>query len=218
MPYWVSTLLEFSIIISVIISFQKLSRIRKDYLPFVISLWCSLLGSVISEISIFLWRTNVVSSNFYFIIFCLLILWQFKRWGLFGDKPIVFYSGLGFFIVVWAVDNFIVGTLFNFNPYARIINSMVIVLLSIQLLSSELAASTVSFWKSSIQLILVSYIVLFTVKIVTEFFWQYGMRLGDSFMINIYFLYFYTNFATNLLFTIALLWIPVTTRYSWLSR
>ena len=44
LPYSVSLLLDFSILISVIISLQKLRDVRKEYLPFIVSVWVNLLG------------------------------------------------------------------------------------------------------------------------------------------------------------------------------
>ena len=210
--------MQFSILISVVISFQKVRHVRTDYVPFVISLWFNLFGCIASELAIRYLGSNAVSANCYFIIFCLLILWQFKRWRLFDDRPSDFYVLIAGFVVVWVIDNFIVGSLFVFNPYARIINSMVIVLLSIHLLSSQLTVRQEPFWKSSKQVILVAYILLLTVKIITEIFWQFGSQLGGGFMNNVSFLYQYINFAANLLYAYAMLWIPVTTRYSWPSR
>jgi len=215
LPYSVSVLLDFSILISVIISLQKLRDVRKEYLPFIVSVWVNLLGCIATEIAIYFWRSNGIIANFYFIIFCLLILWQFKRWGLFSDRPAAFYVMLGVFVLVWSVDNLVIGTLYKFNPYARIINSMAIVLLSVHLLSSELVDEAKSFWKSSKQLILMTYILLFTIKMITEFFWQYGIQLGDSFMVSIFLIYQYINFTANLLYAYAMLWIPLTTRYFW---
>ncbi|MFM8813189.1 MAG: hypothetical protein ACKODW_05365, partial [Methylophilaceae bacterium] len=59
---------------------------------------------------------------------------------------------------------------------------------------------------------------LFTIKVITEIFWQYGMQIGDSFLHYIYIVYQIVNFLVNLLYALAVLWIPVTTRYSWPSR
>jgi|LauGreDrversion4_2_1035121.scaffolds.fasta_scaffold75623_3 hypothetical protein len=218
MPYWLSSLLQFSILIAVIIAYMKRRHIHNQYWPFVISIWFNLCGCVASQVANFYFGGNAVTSNIYFIIFCLLVLWQFQRWGLFSDVSKGFYLALAAFIVIWFVDTFIVGSLSAFNPYSRIINSMIIVLFSIQLLSSELLTSETSFWKNSRQLILVAYILLFTIKIITEIFWQFGWQLGDSFVFNIYISYQLINFVVNLLYVIATQWIPTNTRYSWLSR
>lgn len=218
MNYWISVIFSFSIIISVIISCFKLKRISTRYYPFVLAVWFNLLGCIASLVASLVWRNNAVTSNIYFIVFCLLIVWQFKNWGIFGDRTSMFYALVAALVAVWIFDNFLWGSLMEFNPIARVINSMVIVILSIRLLSSELTVAVESFWKSSIRLILCTYVILFTVKIITEFFWQYGIQLGDDFKINIYFLYGCINFLANLMYALAMLWIPVTTRYSWLPR
>ena len=218
MPYWLSSSLQFSILIAVIIAYTKRKHIHKQYFPFIISIWFNLIGCVASQVANFYFGGNAVTSNIYFIIFCLLILWQFQRWGLFSNVSKRFYLALAAFIVIWFVDTFIVGSLSAFNPYSRIINSMIIVLFSIQLLSSELVTSETSFWKNSRQLILVAYVLLFTVKIITEIFWQFGMQLGFTFSNSIYLSYQLINFIVNLLYAIAILWIPTNTRYSWLLR
>jgi hypothetical protein len=94
----------------------------------------------------------------------LLILWQFNQWGLFSKYRHLFQIVLLTFVFVWVIDNFIIGSPFVFNSYARIINSFLIVLMSIQLLSGELLASWESFWKNSVLLVLFSYVIFFCSK------------------------------------------------------
>jgi hypothetical protein len=217
-PYWLNIVLQFSILIAAVIAYLKRKRIHKKYLPFIISVWINLGGCIVNQIANFFFSGNAVSSNIYFIIFCLLVLWQFRCWELFSDRPLAYYILGGLFILVWLFDNLVLGTLFAFNPYARIINSVAIVLMSIHLFSGGLQDQSKVFWKNSKQIILVAYILFFTVKFITEFFWQYGRQLGDSFLINIIICYQGINFFVNLLYALATLWIPVNTRYSWLSR
>jgi|688.fasta_scaffold383719_2 hypothetical protein len=218
MPYWLVVLLEYSIIISIGFSLQKLRHVEKEFIPFIISLWVNFLACIATDFAIYMWEGNAVVSNIYFILFCVLIVWQFKQWGLFSHRPRAFYVVVAMFVLIWSVDNLLLGNLNSFNPYARILNSIVIVLLAIHLLSSELVPTSESFWKSPRQLILVAYILLFTVKLITEVFWQYGMQIGDLFLVYIYILYQIVNFFANLLYSLAVLWIPDTTRYSWPSR
>lgn len=213
MNYWINVASSYSIIISVVISIFKYKRIVNHFWPFAFSLWFNFLGCISSTLAAFFWRSNAIVHNIYFIISCILILWQFDRWGLFSKYRHLFKIVLLTFVFVWVIDNFIIGSPFVFNPYARIINSFLIVLMSIQLLSSELVASWVPFWKNSVLLILVAYIIFFVVKIVTEVAWQFGAMLSDSFMIKVYFFYVYTNFLVNIIYVPAVIWVPVKQKY-----
>jgi hypothetical protein len=144
----------------------------------------------------------------------LLILWQFKQWGLFSKYRHLFQIVLLTFVFIWVIDNFIIGSPFEFNPYARIINSFLIVLMSIQLLSGELLASWESFWKNSVLLILFSYIIFFVVKVLVEVAWQFGTTMSDSFMLITYFSFVFVNFLVNIIYVPAVIWIPVKPRFT----
>ncbi len=214
MSYWMNAALSYCIIISVIISIFKYKRIVNHFRPFVFSLWFNFLGCISSTLAAFFWRSNAIVHNIYFIGICMLVLWQFNQWGLFSKYRHLFKIVLLTFVFVWVIDNFIIGSPFLFNPYARIINSFLIVLMSIQLLSDQLLASWQSFWKNSVLLILFSYIIYFVVKILVEVSWQFGTTMSDSFMITTYFFYSFVNFLVNIIYVPAVIWIPVKPKFT----
>ena len=214
MSYWINAAVSYSIIISVVISCFKYKRIVNHFRPFVFSLWFNFLGCISSTLAAFFWRSNAIVHNIYFIGFCMLVLWQFNQWGLFSKYRHLFKIVLLTFVFVWVIDNFIIGSLFLFNPFARIINSFLIVLMSIQLLSDQSLASWQSFWKNSVLLILFSYIIYFVVKILVEVAWQFGTTMSDSFMIVTYFFYAWINFLVNIIYVPAVIWIPVKPKFT----
>ena len=214
MSYWMNAALSYCIIISVIISIFKYKRIVNHFRPFVFSLWFNFLGCISSTLAAFFWRSNAIVHNIYFIGICMLVLWQFNQWGLFSKYRHLFKIVLLTFVFVWVIDTFIIGSPFLFNPFARIINSFLIVLMSIQLLSDQLLASWQSFWKNSVLLILFSYIIYFVVRILVEVAWQFGTTMSDSFMITTYFFYSFVNFLVNIIYVPAVIWIPVKPKFT----
>ena len=62
--------------------------------------------------------------------------------------------------------------------------------------------------KNPVFLICSGFIIYFTYKILIEAFWLYGLKAGKGFRINVYLLLTWINLIVNLIYALAMLWIP----------
>ena len=68
--------------------------------------------------------------------------------------------------------------------------------------------------KNSVFLITIGFIVFFTYKILIEIFWVYGLNASRDFRVEVYRIMTYINLAINLIYALAVLWIPKKREYT----
>jgi len=122
-----------SIFIAAIIGWVRFNRIDPAFRPFIACLW---LGAVNESISICLslrGMNNFANNNVYVLFEAILLLWQIRRWGGFGDKYRYFPLLAGLLVIAWIAENFIIGTIYSNAPGFRLLYSFIIVLLAIHL-------------------------------------------------------------------------------------
>jgi hypothetical protein len=160
----------------------------------------------VSFISIKLVHSNIINYNIFSLIEALLITWQFKNWKLFNKLSfLLILTGL---VITWAIEVFFISSIHVFASYFIIIYSFIIVLMSISILNMLIIKEQGHLLKNSIFLICISFIVYFTYAVIVEIFLLYGINESEKFMINVYAILVYINLFVNLLFALAILWMP----------
>lgn len=215
MNYLVIEILSYSIVISAFIGLVKWKHIQERNYFFILFLWVGLLNELISTISIQLFKTNAVCSNIYIFISTLLLILQFKKWGLFSKYRFLYIFIIAITSSVWLWENFMYSSIFFFASISRIINGFFIVLMSIHFLNGLLNQEHETIAKNPIFLICISFIVFFTLKILVEIFWMYGLDASKNFRQSIYRIVTYVNLLVNILYAIALLWMPKKRKFTW---
>ncbi|KAF0240267.1 MAG: hypothetical protein Q8K64_02090 [Sediminibacterium sp.] len=215
MNYLLIEILSYSIGVSAFIALFKWKSIQKRDYFFIAFLWVGLLSEFISTFCIQLFKTNAVTSNIYIFISTLLLFMQFNRWGLF-DK----YKQLYLFIIAitsafWFWENFIYSSIFYFGSFSRILNGFFIVLMSIHLLNILINQENTTLTKNPIFLICISFILFYTLKILVEIFWIYGLNASNDFRQSIYRIVTYVNLVVNIFYAIAVLWMPKKREFTW---
>lgn len=205
--YWIINL-SFIVGISAIIGLVRIKKIQQANYPFIVFLWIGFLNEIISEISIFKFHTNAPNSNLYVLLSTLVLIWQFKTWKLFDKQKKVFYLLLYFVLISWVIENLLISSIFFFNSYTAVIYSFLIVMLSIHMISRLIFIKMEVLPKSSTFLICFSFILMYTVRMLVEIFWIYGLDSSKSFQIHEYLLISYVNLIVNIINIIAVLWIP----------
>lgn len=212
MNFWVDELLDICILIPAIIAGIRFSKINKSYYPFVYCIW---LGTFVELFSIFIilkGYSNAVISNIYVLIESILITWQFKCWKLFSPKKYLFHFIVAIFSIFWILENLFISKVTNFCTYFRITYSFFIVIMSILFLNYLILTERRNLMKNSIFIITVSFIFYYTLQILVEAFWVYNVN--DSYRISVYDISVITNFIANLLFALAIIWIPIKQRFT----
>jgi hypothetical protein len=208
MSYQLAEYLSYLSVIPALLAWLRWPNMDRRFLPFVLFLTAGLLTEIISQITIKLYRTNAVPSHMYALVEALLIVWQFKCWGLFERHKKVYPVLLSIVVIVWSFDNIIRGRIATFDTYYAVILSFMIVLLSVQQVNKEVAQERSGILKNAIFQICIAFIIFFTYDTLVEIFYIYGLTINESFNNSLYDIMVYANILINILFTVAVLWIP----------
>jgi hypothetical protein len=204
MNYYLYVGFNLSIFIAGIIGLVRFSRIDPAYYPFLFCLWIGCLNEVLSVVLIANGGKTLVNNNFYVLIESLMITWFFYKKRLF-KKPPLFAVLILSFIVFWITETLIRGITSN-STYFRIFYSFAIVIMSIHMVN-EIIFTEKKLTRNSVFLLCVCFIVYFTYKALLQAFVLYGVS-RSSFLLHIYVLLIYVNLGVNLVYALAVLWMP----------
>jgi hypothetical protein len=196
-----------SILIAAVLGGIRFRKLDPGFFPFILLIWLGVISEGASLIIITQGHTNEVQYNIFLIVEAVLILLQFYKWKLFSTKA-VFYSFLSGLILCWVAEDFIFFSIHTFNSYFIIIASYTLVLLSINMINRLLNSETGSLIKNPVFLISLGFILYFTYAVLVEIFLIYGMENNISFSMKIFNILIYINLITNLIYSVAIIWIP----------
>jgi hypothetical protein len=209
MNYILVRVLSYSIVPAAVLGLIRCRRIDPAYYPFLFLVWLGLIAEVISDLVMSWFNSNALSTNVYVLIEFLLIIWLFKKLALFERKPLTFYILGIFFILVWLVDNFILsGLKTSFCSYFIISFSFAAVMMSVSMINILIARVRKSILRNGTFWICIGFILYHTCSALVEIFWLYGLSSSDEFQIAVTRIHSYVNIVVNLIYALAILWIP----------
>jgi hypothetical protein len=214
MSFVLSIVTSLSIGIAAIIAVFRFGNIHPVFRPFIYCIWIGLITEIVSIILAHAIRNSAVTSNIYVLLESLLITWQFCKWGLFGSNKIIFPLLLAVLVLTWFLENFVFFSIRQFSSWFRVFYSMVIVLMSISELNRQIVRERGMLLKNPEALICLSFIIYFTYKVLVETFWLYGLNESSTFQSKVYFILNYINLFSNLIYALAILWIPTKRRFT----
>ena len=208
MLYSILSSLSFSIYIAGIIGVVRFKKINHQYYPFLYSIWLGCLNELISISLANKFSNSSISNNIYILVESILLIYFFKNLGLFNSRKIIFYGILASFICEWLIENFILGQISVFNAYFSIFSSFVIVLMSISTINELIIRNSSRVFANATFLLCLGFIVFFTYQVLVYAFWIYGAQSDTGFLLNIFTILIYINLLTNLIYALAVLWMP----------
>jgi hypothetical protein len=214
MSYSTIEIFSFSIVAAALIGGIRFTRISPAYYPFLICIWAGLLNEIISYIIIHSGHSNAPNSNIYILAEALLLTWQFKRWGIFARTKILFHGLIIFFVSVWVLENFVVYKITYFSSYFRMVYSFALALMSINHINVLIHKERKQLLRNPEFLICMAFVIYYTYKVMVEAFWIYGLNNSDDFRKNVYLILAYINLFANLIYALAILWMPTKHRFS----
>jgi hypothetical protein len=202
----------FSIFIPAIISLFRVNHYDRAYAPFVFFIWLGCANEVLSRMLIMYDYHTMVNNNIYVLLGSLLIILFFQKMGLFKRKPMVPVLLALFYVSVWLSETFLLRSIHELSSYFRIVFSLTTVLLSISLINILLVESgnllkEGSFW------ICTGFTIQFTLKVLVEIFWLYGIT-NKEFQLEVFNILLFANIFTNLTYALATLWMNRKKPYS----
>lgn len=204
---------NFSVLIAGLLAIFRFKKINKVYHPFLYCLWLGSINEVFSYVLMKRGHETLINNNIYVFVESILLLWLFKNLQP-GRKKYELPLLLMLFISVWVGENFIFGTITVNSTYFRIVDSFVLVLLSINLINQTMATSRKAIFKNTNFLLCLGFITYFTYKVIIIAFALYGIESSNIFLLNIYTILTCVNLGTNLLYVFAVIWMPKSLRYS----
>jgi hypothetical protein len=214
MTYTTALICTLSIVIAAVIGVVRFKKINPAYYPFLILVWVAFLNEVIGFLLSRTIRSNTVNNNIYVLIESLLILWQFQKWHVFDRSMPLFRILLVVFPLAWVVNIFIISGINSTAIYFRIFYSFVIVLISINTINGLIILERRNILKNPVFLINIGFILYFTLKLLVQTILIYGSGVSSEFRMNVIITHVYVNLFANLIYGLAVLWMPSKQRFS----
>ena len=111
------------------------------------------------------------------------------------------------FIALWLIENFL-KKFSLFCDYFAIYYSFIIVLMSITTVNDLIVRSRSRIFTKANFLLCISFIFYFTYQVLIYSFWIYGVGSSRGFLLNVFSIMVYINLLTNLIYALAVLWMP----------
>jgi hypothetical protein len=214
-------ILSLSIIFSVIIGIIRFNKMDKRYYPFIFYICVVLITEL--AVKFFIdqrkeWGHWIMPwMNCYALLEFCLLLWFFNQLGLANRNSRNLYFLLGGAVLSWTVMVLFYKGLQNQAQLFYIFYSFVLVFASVYLLNKIIVYEKRSLLRNAEFLICLGVIIFFTFFIL---YWAtnislFGVIRGSaSFQRNVGSIKNITNFFVNLLYAVAILWIPTKTKFT----
>lgn len=206
--------LSLSIFIGAILGWLRITKISSAWYPLIFCLTAGAVNEILSYWLTAHHYTTAVNNNIYVLLEALLILWQFYNWQAFTLHKKFFIGLVLFTIIAWLFEAFYINRIHAISYYFRIYYSLTIVVLAILINSRLIITYRYSLLKNATFLTCAAFIIFFSYKILVEIFWLYGFNATPVFRVNVYTILAWVNCFTNLIYAMAILWIPSKQPYS----
>jgi hypothetical protein len=192
-----------------IIRYKKLDG---TFFPFLCLLWLGLINEIVSIGLMIAGFSNAIEYNLFALAETFIIVWQFKKWELFGRAGKLYLPLQVFVLLGWLVTMFVFDIRF-FNSFFLIGHSVLIVFLGITQMNRTSFEEPGNIFRHPVFLICLGFIIYFTFSILVETFWLYGLTKSKKFRVSIFEILAYINLFTNIIYALAALWIPLKRKY-----
>lgn len=206
MIYWISVYMSFTVCIAALIAAIRFRKIEALYFPFIMCIWVAAINEIISFTLTQKGYSNIANNNIYILLEGILILWQFKRWDILHDYT--FYLITLLLCCTWLYEIHSWQALQNLHYYYRLFYAAVIVICSISFNNRLIISHHNKLVTNPGFIICTGYILYFTLKMVCDAWWLYNPKSSTEFLTAVFFSMAGSNFITNLLFILAIIWIP----------
>ncbi|WP_341840450.1 hypothetical protein [Chitinophaga caseinilytica] len=218
MTYLASALLSFTIAIPLVVALVRIHKVRTSYFPFMVLLLLAFTTEVASEISLRLTRENTAISNIYTLLEFGVILWQFHAWGFLRRRKALLIMLAAVSFIAWVIENIAYGRLeTNFCSATVFLNSLIVVFLCINEINALIASFSGHLFRNAQFLICLGLMIISIYSLITE-----GTMLIDPKNAvvewRIFNIFSFTNAFVNLIYAIAVYFIPVRDDYYFSRR
>lgn len=199
-----------SIIFSVIIGIVRWRVIDAAYYPFIYNIIVVLLVEIINATHPYSALTNETLNVFSIIDFCL-FAWLFHNWGLFNYKKKHFTTLIVSFCIAWFLITFFLTGFTKINNPFLLLYSFALIIFSVTTFNKIVVQERVNIFTNAKFWICIGIIIFYSFFIVTRATdLSAGMLLHISqpFLRSLQEINNYSNVLVNLLYAVAVIWIP----------
>lgn len=216
MNYSLVTVLSLSAALPAVLGLVRFQNIEPLFHPFVILTWAGLVSEVISLLLVHRGGENLVVYNLYLLAEYWLLLWQFRRWRLFGPKAGAYSLLLAVGTGWWLFESFVLDDLRQVNSYFVLGSSLAVVVMSIVTASRMLYFESYRLLCNAKFVICLGLLLYAGYSILVEAFLLFGLGQSRPFQVNVYRLLNFVNAFVNLVFAYSVLCMP--TRLAFIGR
>ncbi|MFT3825814.1 MAG: hypothetical protein QM731_17985 [Chitinophagaceae bacterium] len=152
--------------------------------------------------------------NIHTLLECWFFSWLFHNWGLFNRNRTIFLSIAAGFTVLWVALTIFVNGITHSNFYFRVLYSFALIFFSVSTFNKMVVQERGNIFKNArfwICLGIIIFYTFFTMICVTSISWQHVSKL---FRRNLQSINVFSNLFVNILYAIAMLWIPRNKRFT----
>lgn len=213
MNYYLNVGISMLIGVAAILAIIKWRRISEAYHPFLVLLCAGFINEITSVLAIKYYYTNVVNYNIYLLFEMWLVLLFFKKMNMFQQRTWLFRLLLFLTTTWWVVEILFIKSIFTFNHYTIILYSFITLVLASSYVVYLIFYETSRLLQEARFLINLGLAVFAAVSLLIESIYLYALGLSSSFRLELQYLQSYANLFTNIIFIIAVIWIPTKRRY-----
>lgn len=206
MSHFLIKIIALSIGLPAIIGLIRFKRIDFRFVPFILLMWVGLLNELLNWIVLAQGYSNAINSNIYYLIDSLLLLLFFQQNELIKGRTLKIIGVV--FVATWIIELFFFRSIHVFSSYFILIYSSTMVIMSIDMINKVFFSGSFTGKSGPLFLICTGLILFYTCATLIEIFWIWGLNGTSIFRMQVYRIMAYINLTTNLIYAIALLWIP----------
>lgn len=207
MDFFTNVYMSLAIGFGAITGWIRFRKIDPAFHPFLYLLSAGFVHEVWSIIRLYTGHSNIVLFNSYLLAEALLLGWQFHRWGVIRRRGV--FLALQLVLACWWATEWLLTAKNSFTSNFIIFYSITTVLLSITCINRLLFRDAGPLLRNSTFLLCACFILYFSFSALTEIFWMTELTNSKAFRIRIHALLNYVNLFTNLVYVIAILWMPM---------
>ncbi|MDE3249617.1 MAG: hypothetical protein KGO82_13200 [Bacteroidota bacterium] len=198
-----------SIGIAVAIGMVRWKQIDPSYHPFIYNLSLSLLVEILNALHPYSVLT-VETLNIFSIFDFLLFTWMFHNWGLFNYKKNRFYTVFALGVVTWTIVTFGITGFRNINNPFLILYSFALIAFSVTSFNKIVVQQRINIFRNAGFFICIGIMIFYSFFILTRATdLSFGpLSMSKSFKLSLQKIVVYTNLLANLLYAVAVIWVP----------
>lgn len=204
--------LSLSIVFAFVIGIVRFRKVDPAYYPFLYYVFLAFAVEILHRI-LFVGDHKSLQAPlihvYSYIEFCL-FAWLFHNWGLFNRRRVVFLGMLGAFFVCWCISSFYIHGFKVLNWSFLTLSSFALIFFSVNTFNKVVVHERGNIFLSAKFLICMGIIIFYTFFIlfnVTSFS-MFRQNVSIGFRSSLHQINVYSNFLVNLLYAVAVLWIP----------